>query len=130
MSNLVSRDPILDMPSRLLCDEQSRPSSDSTLQQVLHPSAKEKLFWHGDKNKNAGPGKRRFARCRHVSVRMDEAERNSQHEHCGREKQKLAQARLPVVPMQVEIKSSAAQAADSKKRVQTRIHQQQIIQPA
>ena len=61
---------------------------------------------------------------------MDEAEGDPEHQHRGSEKQKLAQSRLPVAPMQVEIKSRAGQTSDSEKRIQARIHQQQIIHSA
>ncbi len=45
-------------------------------------------------------------------MRVDEAQRQSQHDNGGREESKLAETGFPVTPLQVKIESATAQLPD------------------
>src|SRR5580658_6232632 len=109
-------------------DHQRCPPSHAPLQQVLHPGAKEKFFRCGSKDEYPYPAQERDADSWQVAMRMDEAQRQSQHKNEGREENELPQTSFPVAPFQMEIETGSAQLPDRQKYIQASIHQKQFVQ--
>src|ERR1700685_2510013 len=65
-------------PKQQRRDNQRRQPHHTPLQKILQPSAKKKFFRHRNKQEDSDPGQSGLPQCRHIRMRMNKSQRQSQ----------------------------------------------------
>lgn len=110
-------------------DERGR-ASHAAFEQVLQPSAKEKLLWHCDQEKSEGKGGESMHRVGHDGVEVKEADSEPQCNCYGRVEEELAPADAEIAQSEPEVESDAVKLADAEEGVDAGVQQQNFIEGA
>jgi len=109
-------------------EDEGGDASHTSFEEVLQPSAKEKLFGHGDQEEREREGGESAGRAGHDGMQVKEAGGEPDDDGDGRVEEEFAPANAEVARAQAEVESDSVELADAEEGVDAGIEQKDFIE--